>query len=334
MRLKNMRLRFVGILVLLISGYTVSLYGQGQGIDKVGTTSFQFLKVSPDARSTALAEAYSSVVNTSEAVFWNPAGLTRVDNIDVATSYVDWLLDISHFSLAAAYSMGNIGTLGFQAVLTDMGEIEETRVDHLFRNEEQGIYNPGLTGNTLKPGSMVFGLSFARRLTEKFSFGLTAKYAIEDLVVQTASTFMFDGGVLFETGFKSLTLSAVLRHFGPKVTYFNKSYPLPQTFTLGLSGYLIAPESSFLGTSESSKLLLTYDLSQPRDYSQQHHIGAEYAFRDLLYLRAGYKLNFDEEGLTYGFGLAYGGIRIDYSYSDFGEFLDAVHRFSVGFGLN
>ena len=60
----------------------------------------------------------------------------------------------------------------------------------------------------------------------------------------------------------------------------------------------------------------------------------EYAFRDLLYLRAGYKLNFDEEGLTYGFGLAYSGIRIDYSYSDFGEFLNAVHRFSVGFGLN
>ena len=329
-----MNFRLTGLMILLISGLNISLYAQGQGIDKVGTTSFQFLKVTPDARSTSMGEAYSSVVNTSEAVFWNPAALTRVDNIDIASSYVDWLLDISHFSIAAAYTIGNVGTIGFQAVLTDIGEIEETRVDHLFRLEDQGIYNPGLTGNTVQPGSMVFGLSYARRLTEKFSFGLTVKYAREDLVVQTTSSVIFDGVVLFNTGFNSLTLSAVLRHLGPKITYVNKSYPLPQTFTLGLSGYLIAPESSFLMVSEANKLLLSYDLSQPRDYSQQHHLGMEYSFRDLLFLRAGYKLNFDEEGLTYGFGLAYSGIRMDYSYSDFGEFLNAVHRFSVGFGLN
>ncbi len=329
-----MNFRLTCLLLLLIAGLNISLFAQGQGIDKVGTTSFQFLKVTPDARSTALGEAYSSVVNTSEAVFWNPAALTRVDNIDVASSYVDWLLDISHLSIAAAYSLDNIGTIGIQAILTDIGEIEETRVDHLFRLEDQGSYNPGLTGNIVQPGSIVLGLSFARRLTDKFSFGLTVKYAREDLVVQSASSVIFDGGVLFDTGFKSLTLSAVLRHFGPKITYFSKSYPLPQTFTLGLSGYLIAPESSFIMDSEANKLLISYDLSQPRDYSQQHHVGMEYAFRDLLFLRAGYKLNFDEEGLTYGFGIAYTGIRVDYSYSDFGEYLNAVHRFSIGFGLN
>ena len=177
-------------------------------------------------------------------------------------------------------------------------------------------------------------MSYARQLTDKFSFGLTVKYAREDLVVKSTSSVMFDGGVLFNTGYNSLVLSAVLRHFGPKVTYFDKSYPLPQTFTLGLSGYLLSPESAFLMDSESNKLLLSYDLSQPRDYSQQHHLGMEYSFRDIFFLRAGYKLNFDEEGLTYGFGLAYTGLRVDYSYSDFGEYLNAVHRFSIGFGLN
>jgi hypothetical protein len=246
---------------------------------------------------------------------------------------VDWLLDISHLSLSAAYSLENLGTIGFQAVLTDIGDIEETRVDYLFRNVEEGTYNPGITGNVVTPGSMVFGLSYARKLTDKFSFGLTAKYAYEDLVVKSTSSIMFDGGVLFDTGFNSLVLSAVLRHFGPKVQYFNKSYPLPQTFTLGISGYLLAPEGSFIMDSESNKLLLSYDLSQPRDYSQQHHLGLEYALRNILFLRAGYKVNFDEEGLTYGFGLAYTGIRVDYSFSDFGEFLNSVHRFSVGFSL-
>ncbi len=312
----------------------LSAFAQGQGIDKVGTTSFQFLKIMPDARSTALGEAFTSVVNTSESVFWNPAGLTRVSGTDVASSYVDWLLDISHLSIAAAYHINNMGTFGLQAILTDMGEIEETRVDHLYRDEEKGIYNPGLTGNTVKPGAMVFGISFARMLTDRFSFGLTVKYAREDLVVKSASSVVFDGGVLFNTGYNSLVLSAVLRHFGPQIKFHNKSYPLPQTFTLGLSAYLMAPEASFFLNSEENKLLLSYDLSQPRDYSQQHHLGMEYVFRDILFLRGGYKINFDEEGFTYGFGIAYASIRIDYSYSDFGEFLNAVHRFSVGFGID
>ena len=144
-----MNMKLTCLFFLLMLGFSISLFAQGQGIDKVGTTSFQFLKVMPDARSTALGEAYTSVVNTSDAVFWNPAALTRVDNIDVASSYVDWLLDISHLSIAAAYSLDNVGTIGIQAVLTDIGEIEETRVDHLFRNEEAGTYNPGLTGNTV-----------------------------------------------------------------------------------------------------------------------------------------------------------------------------------------
>lgn len=329
----NFRLNQLFVL-FLISGLNLSVFAQGEGIDKVGTTSFQFLKVMPDARSTALGEAFTSVVNTSEAVFWNPAALTRIDGTDIASSYVDWLLDISHFSIAAAHHIDNIGTIGVQAVLTDMGVIEETRVDHLYRDEAQGIYNPGLTGNTVQPGSMVFGLSFARMVTDKFSFGLTVKYAREDLVVKSASSVIFDGGVLFNTGYNSLVLSAVLRHFGPQIKYHDKSYPLPQTFTLGISGYLIAPENSFFMDSEANKLLVSYDLSQPRDYSQQHHLGMEYTFKDLLFLRAGYKMNFDEEGFTYGFGISYTGVRIDYSYSDFGEFLNAVHRFSVGFGID
>jgi hypothetical protein len=46
---------------------------------KVGSTSMQFLKVMPSARATALGEAYSVWATGAEAVFWNPAGLARLD---------------------------------------------------------------------------------------------------------------------------------------------------------------------------------------------------------------------------------------------------------------
>jgi len=316
-----------------ISTLFVVLMMHGNGVaQKAGITSFQFLKVMTDGRSTAMGEAYSSVVNTSEAVFWNPAALTEVQHVDIALSYLDWLLDVTHSSLSASYRFADLGVFGFQALLTNVGEIEVTRADALgFVGTE---YNPGLTGETMSPGAMVLGLSFARQLTDKFSFGLTAKYVREDLEVQSKSTLAFDGGITFRTGYRSLVLAAVIRHFGPEIKYVGKSYPLPQTFTLGISAYLISPQSSFFFRSESNSLLFSYDLSQPRDYDQQHHAGVEYSFKDLIFLRGGYKMNYDEEGLAFGFGLRKSHFRFDYSYEDFGEFFDSVHRFTLGFKMN
>lgn len=174
------------------------------------------------------------------------------------------------------------------------------------------------------------GVSFARSVTDKFSFGLSVKYAHEDLVDEKAGSLMFDGGILYETGYKSLRFGISLRHFGPEVTFVDKSYPLPQTLTMGLSGYLFAPGESLIGDLGEQKLLLSYDLSQPRDYSQQHQIGMEYSFNEMFFLRGGYKINFDEEGLALGAGINFHNYKIDYSYSDYGEYLGSVHRFTIG----
>lgn len=309
----------------------ISMSGSVMAFEKVGTTSFQFLKVMTDARSTGMGEAYTAAANSANAVFWNPAALTTVENLDVSLSHLDWLLDISHSSFAAAYTVFGLGTFGLQGLFTDVGDIEVTRVDALgFVGD---TYNPGLTGETISPGALVLGLSFARELTDKLSFGITSKYVEEDLDVEKKSTVMFDAGLTYDTGFRSLQLGAAVRHFGQEIKYYEKSYPLPQTFTIGISGYLMSPENNFFMNSESHSLLITYDMSQPRDYDQQHHAGIEYSLKDFIFLRGGYKFNYDEEGATFGFGLRKAGLRIDYSYADFGQYFDAVHRFTIGFSV-
>jgi len=317
---------FITIIIL-----SFLLFGNSFAFQKVGTTSFQFLKIMTDARSTGMGEAFTAVANSSNAVFWNPAALTKVENMDVSASYLDWLLDISHSSFSFAYHLQGIGTIGVQGLFTNVGNIEVTTVDAL--GFVDGKYNPGLTGETISPGALALGLSFARQLTDKLSFGVTSKFVQEDLSVKKISTIVFDGGLTFDTGFRSLELAAAIRHFGPEVQYFDKSYPLPQTFTIGISGFLISPENSFLFPSENHTLLFAYDMSQPRDYDQQHHVGIEYSFSNFIFLRAGYKFNFDEEGLALGFGIQKSGLRIDYSYSSFGEYFDSVHRFTLGFSM-
>jgi len=327
-----MKITFHQITVLVIITFSMTL-AQSGGIDKVGTTSFQFLKVIPDARSSGMGEAFVSVADNSDAVFWNPASLTKVHGFDASFSYVDWFLDVSHLSLSAAYNIEGVGVIGFQAMMNDLGTIEVTRVSNLYR-DANGNYNPGLTGETIKPGSKVFGVSFARKLTDKFAFGLTAKYAYEDLAVKSASALMFDGGVLYQTGFRSIEIAATLRHFGPEAKFYNKPYPLPQTFTIGISTDLFSSDNPLLMNLTDQKLLVAFNLSQPRDYSQQYQVGMEYSFKKMFFLRAGYKINYDEEGLTIGAGVKYSGYRIDYSFNDYGEYLGNVHRFTIGFSTN
>jgi long-subunit fatty acid transport protein len=326
------------ILVLLILTVIMSMDGfcQDDGINKVGTTSFQFLKVMPDARSTAMGEAYTAVACDANAVFWNPSALTKVKGLDVSVSYLDWLLDMNHQSVALAYTFPRIGTIGIVGLITNVGDIEETSVEYLYRDDNTGYYNPGLTGRTVRPSAQVFGLSFARALTDKFSFGINAKYVREDLVNESAAAMVFDGGFTYNTGFRSLQLASAIRHFGPDIQFLDhgESYPLPQTLTIGVSGYLFGPRNAFLARASNHQLLISYDLGEARDYGQQSHLGLEYAMQDVLFLRAGYKFNYDEEGLTLGFGLNILHTRFDFSYADYGPSLNSVYRFSLGFNKN
>lgn len=319
-------------ILLIIAAAMVCFSVKVFGFEKVGTTSFQFLKVFPGARANALSGAYTTIANNSESVFWNPAGLAKLEGFDVSIGYIDWFLDINHFSLAGAYSLGDFGTVGFQAVFSDVGGIEVTRVDRLgFVN---GVYNPGLTGEIINPSSFVIGVSYAKNVTDKFAFGITAKYVREDLIFEKADAIVFDGGLTFNTGFRSIVIGAAIRHFGQEVKFIDKSYPLPQTFNIGISSYLFSPNNPLISSIGYQTLLLSYDMVQPRDYDQMHSVGMEYGFNEIIFLRGGYTFNSDQEGLSAGIGLKYSNYRIDYSFNNHGEYLDSVHRLTIGLEIN
>jgi hypothetical protein len=79
---------------------------------------------------------------------------------------------------------------------------------------------------------------------------------------------------------------------------------------------------------------MALDAVHPRDYTERIHIGAEYSFRDMVFLRGGYKTNYDEQDFSLGGGVHYAfgeiALGLDYSYVMFANF-DAVHMFSFDF---
>lgn len=304
---------------------------------KVGTSSMQFLSVAPDARSVGIGTAYIAMAEGARALYWNPAGLTRTAGHSLVIDRVDWFLDAAHYGAAYGVSLGSWGYAGAHFYMADMGDFQETRVDHLGFVDQGGtqVYNPGLTGATFSLRSWVLGLSYARAFTDRFSAGLTVKMAHESLWLSEADAFLFDFGMTYATGFRSLQLGASVMNFGAPVSFGEDSYPVPLRFRIGGAVDVIG-STGLISFREDSRLTASFDLIQPNDYDQQWAAGLEYAFLQRIFVRGGYQHNYDIASYSFGLGIRQPlgslGVGFDYSYSSMSDAFGAVHR--LGFSLS
>jgi hypothetical protein len=144
---------------------------------------------------------------------------------------------------------------------------------------------------------------------------------------------LYDFGMLYNTGYHSVQIGASVQNFGPQVRFAKKQFPAPLTFRLGATADLMGSDA-LLRVDNTNRVTVAFDMFQPNDYLQQMHAGVEYNYSNLFSLRAGYKYNYDEDGLTLGAGICkeLGGVSLafDYSYGDMGEYLPQVQRLSLG----
>jgi hypothetical protein len=273
------------ILLLVLAGCL--LLTTTSSAQKVGSTSMQFLKVMPSARGAALGEAYSVWATGAEAIFWNPAGLATVRNMELSSSYIDWLFDSQQGALSYALAIRGFGAIGIQVQYVDFGEFEETSNQRPYINDPERV---GLTGRTFRPFSYLVGITYARYLTERFSLGLSMKYAHESLFdgstirtmvrqgvfedVETwADGFLFDFGIRYNTGYRSVHIASSVQNFGADVKYAKESNPVPLLFRFGIGADIMGPNGLVVAGQENNRLSMAVDIFHPNDYAQQIHAG-------------------------------------------------------------
>ena len=312
---------------------------------KVGTTSMQFLKVMPCARGTAMGDAYTTFAEGAEAVFWNPGGVGIVQRPEVSSTYIDWIFDTQLGSISYAMPLEDLGAVGLQLQYIDYGVFDEAVAT--------GSGTAALTGRQFHPFAYLVGITYARSMTERFSTGLSIKYAHESLydkstvltqtalgTADTVNTYgrgvLFDFGLRYNTGFRTVVIAASVQNFGASIRYAREANPTPLLFRLGVGADVIGTGGLLLEDSDN-RVSVEFDLFQPNDYTQQMHAGIEYSFGGFFALRAGYKFNYDSEGFTAGGGIRkeFGGVllSIDYAYAPMGIYLGKAHRISLGAGL-
>ena len=188
---------------------------------------------------------------------------------------------------------------------------------------------PDGTGETFYATNYRIGISYARYLTDRVSFGGTINYINMSLFSDfTADAVSLDIAVLYVTNFRGFRFGMKIANFGSEAKYVNESYPLPTNFTFGLSMNAIQ--------GNDHKLLTSFSAIKPNDGQPLGQLGVEWNYRNLFFVRAGYRPNHDVATYSFGTGIQFNmhgrKLGFDYSYSDF-ALLGAAHRFGIGFAL-
>lgn len=308
---------------------------QSYANDKLGQTGLKILDISMSARSAALGDAYILLGNDANALFYNPAGIAKMESkFDFVVNYTSWIADIKYYAIGLAINRGNSGNFGFTAIYPDYGNIYGTELDP---TDQKGYRN---TGEVDCP-SFAVGLSYARQCKDnKFMIGGQIKYIFQHLgsnligdneqpIENEVSGFAFDFGASFYI-YKSLGVGMSIRNWSSEeFKYYDASFKLPMRLSLAFGVDFL---NLFRDLESENTLNIEIDVVKPNDYTERFHVGAEFTWQNKLTLRTGYKFNYDEEGLTFGVGFKLSNIKIDYAYSYFGVF-DLVNRFSVGFSF-
>lgn len=318
--------------------FSFSVYGQSGiepiDIDRAGQSGWQFLKINGDARQAGMAGAYTAIsFGDASAVFGNPAALSDVKNLDVQVNALQWIADISHQSSAIAYNIGDLGVVGFSVAILSYGDIPETAN---LSSETSGT-TPVVTGKMFTANDIAAGFSYARRITDNLAVGGNVRWMQQQIAELTMKNWSLDFGTMYYTGYRSLRIAITARNFGPDSRFggWSEEYQsesdnirMPLDLRAGIA-------MDFLDDEASPHLLtVVAEGDHPNDGKEKFHLGVNYVFDETVFLRGGYKFNYDVQRFTFGAGVTYllGGIlgTINYAYVDFNE-LTQAHVFSLGF---
>jgi hypothetical protein len=319
----------------------------GGGV-RTGTGGAAELLIPVGPRGIAMGEANLATSTGIEALFWNPAGVSHMQNsADVMFSHMSYIADIGVDYGAVAANFEGFGVISFSIKSLGVGDIPITTTAI-----------PEGTGDTFSPTFVVAGLSYSRQLTETISVGFTGNFISERMADVSASGFAFDVGVMYNNlaDINGLSIGVVIKNLGPEMQFdggglFHEGqiqdvnrpptfykidsapFELPSNFQLGLGYSPVLDETNSLQFS---------GIYQNNNFSgDEYKLGGEYGYNDLFFVRAGYQLapQVSDDylyGFTAGVGIDYKvegfGFKVDYAYREV-EFFDGNHVFAVTLGF-
>ncbi len=279
-----------------------------------GTSSANFLKIGVGGRAVAMGETQTAAVNDVMALYWNPAGLGRLNQKEAALQHNDFFQGISQDVLYFAHPTSRFGTLGAGLSLLRVGDIA-------------GFDMGGAPTQDLTASDSLYTVGWGKAwenlgVLSDLHTGVNLKFLQKKLGGDSGSTAMADLGLLYAPRaglFSRFRTGLTFQNLGGSVNFVSEDSDLPQLTRFGVAVPLYG-----------DSLTLAADAVSPSDNDLYLNLGMEYRLWNILAFRVGYKGQNDlDSGLTYGVGFGNERLHLDYAFVPFGD-LGNTHRVSLG----
>lgn len=291
------------------------------GLSAKDNEALPFIRI---VRNPAMgAMGYAGVASSSTIAyssFNNPAVIPFYQKtVDAAFSWQNWAPDgVKSTNL-------NFGT-GVKLLKGRLGLAVGGAVQN---GEKYDIYNSsGVKSGTFTPKDMVLNFGASTLIFKDFAAGVNVRYAKQDLSDDVNyDTFAMDMFLAYRL--EKIDLTAGISSLGSAVTSDDgNDFSIPTSATIGGSYHEIFKEVHGI----EANLDMDYFFSGNFTFA----LGAQYSWKETIFLRAGYHFGADDAVLpsfvTFGLGAQLKGFRLDFCYLTGNEAIK--NTLSVGLGFS
>jgi hypothetical protein len=335
-------LKKTSLLILLL----LCVGAHGQTVRKY---SNEFMNIGVDAAALGMANAVTSNTADVNSVYWNPAGLTNLEDKQVALMHASYFANIAQYDYVAfAAPIDENSAWGISAIRFGVDDILNTT--ELIDDQGNIDYNRVSKFSTADYG---FTFSYARKLkVPGWQYGVNTK-VIRRVIGKFANSWGFgiDAGIQFERN--DWKFGLMLRDITTTYNIWNidedeyakiknavegENQDLPESTEITLPKAQLGMSKKFefhydytllASANLNMEFYKTNDLVATDFVSIAPAIGFEFGYTDLVFLRTGFgnfqnitqldnskKLSFQP---NIGLGFKYKGIQIDYALTDLGN---------------
>ena len=264
------------------------------------------------ARALGMGSAFVGVADDASALYWNPAGLGRLEHVTLALNHNSWLAGIIQENAELAMPAGVLGALAVS-------------VDYINYGDLAGYDSTGTSTGSYSADRFGLNLGWGKELMPWLSVGAGFKGSQQNISGGSYSNLAADLGLLVKParGFK---IGLTYTDLGGQVS----GYAQPADLNLGASfGFNL---------NRDNRLLLAASGTWENNGVNTLQAGLEDVIHDFLAVRAGYRgVSADTQiqgltGLSLGLGLKLGRLGVDYAYLPYGD-LGSTHRLSLTFAF-
>ncbi len=256
-----------------------------------------------------MGRAFVSLPGDASSAFSNPAATGSLDRSEFTAFHTSLFLGTSYDCLALSHPLGILGVFSLSAGRLGTG-------DFIGRDE----YNR--PGQTMSSSETQLGLSYGRSLGFGLAVGTTLKGVGQKIGDNAGYGFGLDMGLQYSPPpLRGLTLGVGISDLvQPRIKLLEGEDKYQTDSRFGLA-YTRAFSGSFAATG-------VFEAEKITGRETRMHPGLEAAFLDAYFLRLGY----DHDKPTFGAGIAYSFLNLDYAYENI-EYFGGSHRLSLGFSF-